>query len=66
MSSNLTKLPTDADSTIKSDPKESDTVSKEDTLANMIASAWKELFKATPLAGDNNDVITLATAKSKS
>jgi hypothetical protein len=66
MSSNLMKLPTDADSTIKSDPKESDTESKEDSLANMIASVRKESFKVTPLAGDNDDVITLvATAKSK-
>ncbi len=65
MSSNLMKLPTDTDSTIKSDPKESDTESKEDSLANMIASAWKELYRAPPPADDNNDIITLATAKSK-
>ncbi len=45
MSSSLMKLPTDADSTIKSDPKESDTESKEDSLANMIASVRKELFR---------------------
>jgi len=66
LSSNLMKLPTDADSNIKSDPKESDTESKEDSLANMIASVRKELFKVTPPAGDNDNVITLvATAKSK-
>ena len=31
----------------------------------MIACAWKELFKVTPLADNNNDLITLATARSK-
>jgi hypothetical protein len=64
-SSNLMKLPMDTNSTIKSNPKESDTESKEDSLANMIAKARKELFKATSPADDNKDVITLATAKSK-
>jgi hypothetical protein len=64
-SSNLMKLPMDTNSTIKSDPKESDTESKEDSLANMIASARKELFRATPPADNNDDIITLATAKSK-
>jgi hypothetical protein len=59
------KLPTDTNSTIKSNPKELDTELKEDSLANMIASARKELFRATPPAEDNNDIITLATAKSK-
>jgi hypothetical protein len=47
-SSNLMKLPMDTNSTIKSNPKESDTESKEDSLANMIAIARKELFRATP------------------
>jgi hypothetical protein len=63
--SNLIKLPTDTDSTIKNDPKESDSESKEDSLANMIASARKELLRATPPADDNDSIITLATAKSK-
>ncbi len=64
-SSNLMKLPTDTDITIKSNPNELDTESKKDSLANMIASAQKELFRATPLAEGNNNIITLATAKSK-
>ncbi len=64
-SSNLMKLLMDTDSTIKSNLKESDTESKEDSLANMIASARKELLRVTPPADDNNDIITLATAKSK-
>jgi hypothetical protein len=64
-SSNLMKLPMDTNSTIKSNPKESDTESKEDSLANMIASARKELFRVTLPADDNDNIITLATAKSK-
>jgi hypothetical protein len=59
------KLPTDTNSTIKSNPKELDTELKEDSLANMIASAQKELFRATPPADNNDNIITLATAKSK-
>jgi hypothetical protein len=64
-SSNVMKLPTDANSTIKSDPKDSDTESKADSLNDMIASAQKELFKLTPLLKVDDDAITLATSKSK-
>jgi hypothetical protein len=64
-SSNVMKLPTDANSTIKSDPKELDMESKVDSLNDMIASARKELLKLThpPKVDDNS--ITLATSKSK-
>jgi hypothetical protein len=64
-SSNVMKLPTDADSTIKSDPKELDTESKADSLNDMITSAQKELFELTPPPKVDNDTITLATSKSK-
>jgi hypothetical protein len=64
-SSNVMKLPTDADSTIKSDPKELDTESKADSLNDMIGSARKELFKSIPPPEVDDDAITLATAKSR-
>ncbi len=64
-SSNMMKLPTGSNSTIKSDPKESDTESKADSLNDMIVSAYEELFKSTPLPKVDNDAITLATSKSK-
>jgi hypothetical protein len=48
-SSNIMKI-VGVDSTAKSDPKESDTKSKEDSLSNMIASTHKTLFKSTPPA----------------
>ncbi len=64
-SSNVMKLPTDANSTIKSDLKESDTESKADSLNDMIASARKELFKTIPSPEVDDNAITLATAKSR-
>ncbi len=64
-SSNVMKLPMDANSTIKSDPKELDAESKVDSLNDMIASARKELFKLVPLPEVDDDAITLATTKSR-
>jgi hypothetical protein len=64
-SSNIMKI-TDTNGTAKSDSKELDIESKEDSLSNMIASGQKTLFKSTPLAQDNNDdKITMATSRSK-
>jgi hypothetical protein len=64
-SSNAMKLPTDANSTIKSDLKELDTESKADSLNDMIGSARKVLFKLIPPPEVDDDAITLATAKSR-
>ncbi len=64
-SSKVMKLLTDADSTVKSDPKGSDTESKADSLNDMIESARKELFKSTLPPEVDADAITLATSKSK-
>jgi hypothetical protein len=64
-SSNVMKLPADANSTIKSDPKELDTESKADSLNDMIVSARKEHFKSIPPPEVDDDAITLATAKSR-
>jgi hypothetical protein len=52
-----------ANSTIESDPKESDTESKADSLNDMIASARKEIFKSIPLPEVDDVASTLATAK---
>ena len=56
---------TEADSSTKSDPKDSDSGSKADSLADAIASARKELFNAPSPAEDADDAITLATSKSR-
>jgi hypothetical protein len=63
--SNLGRQTTDADSSTKSDPKDLDSWSKPDSLADAIASARKELFKASSPAEDEDDAITVATSKSK-
>ena len=63
--SNLGRQTTDADSSTKSDPKDSDSWSKPDSLADVIASTRKELFKVSPPAEDADDAITVATSKSK-
>ncbi len=54
----------DADSSTKSNPKDSDSGSKPDSLADVIASARKELFIASSPASDADDAITAATSKS--
>ncbi len=61
----MMKLPSDANSTIKSDLKELDTESKADSLNDMIGSARKVLFKLIPPPEVDDDAITLATAKSR-
>ena len=63
--SNLGRQTTDADSSTKSDPKDSDSGSKPDSLADVIASARKELFTVSSPAEDTDDAITVATSKSK-
>jgi hypothetical protein len=52
-----------ANSTVKSNPKESNNDSSRDSLSNFIASARKTLFNCTPPAQD--DDITMAIACSK-
>jgi hypothetical protein len=57
---------TDIHSTAKSDPKEYDTKSKEDSLSNMIVSAQKTSFESTlPVQCNNGNEITMATTRSK-
>ena len=63
--SNLGRQTMDADSSTKSDPKDSDSGSKPDSLADVIASARKELFTVSSPAEDTDDAITVATSKSK-
>ena len=63
--SNLGRQTTDADSSTKSDPKDLDSGSKPESLADVIASARKELFTVSSPAEDTDDAITVATAKSK-
>lgn len=63
--SNLGRQTTDADSSTKSNPKDSDSGSKPDSLADVIASARKELFTVSSPAEDTDDAITVATSKSK-
>ena len=63
--SSLGRQTTDADSSTKSDPKDLDSGSKPDSLADAITSARKELFKVSSPAEDADDAITLATSKSR-
>ena len=53
-------------STTKSDPKDSESGSKSDSLAEAIASARKTLFRASlPVDNDADEAISVATSKSR-
>ena len=55
----------DADSSTKSDPKDSDSGSKGGSLDDVIASARKELFKEKLSTTESDDAITTATSRSR-
>ena len=52
-------------SSTKSDPKDSDSGSKGDSLEKEIGGARRDLFQASSGVEDDDDMITVATSKSK-